>query len=73
MCGCVCVCVCVCVCLPISREEAEVILLRSTRDKANAGGFMEGQQAISDEVALCGGCRDKEQAAEKQFIHLLQA
>ncbi len=51
-----------CVSLPISRVEVDVILMPpAPPDEANAGGLMEGQQALNDDVAFFSGCRDEEQ------------
>ena len=38
----------------------EVVAVSAPPDKANAGGFVEGQQCSDDDVALVSVCRDRE-------------
>lgn len=50
---------------PFSREEVKEIDLVCPPDEANAGGLVEGEQGIDDDVALLGGCTNKYESAEE--------
>lgn len=49
--------------IPGSRVEVEVVSVqRGPPDEADAGGLMEGQQGVNDEVSLGRRCGHRQQA-----------